>query len=179
MSVLLTGFGPFGDFDVNPSQIVALAAKDAGLVANIDILPTVYAECEGWAQRNLGPGQTVVHLGVAAEAESFRLERMARNVCGGRPDANGGTWPSGEVMPGPETIETTVDVEGVREACGDLPVVISEDAGDYLCNFTFYRSLRRGDATVLFVHIPKLRDDLDLHLLVVSRIVGALQRSAT
>jgi pyroglutamyl-peptidase len=68
----------------------------------------------------------------------------------------------GEIAPnGPALARAHVPAEAMAEAIRSegLPVEISEDAGDYLCNYVFYRLLTELAATpsgpsAAFLHIP-------------------------
>lgn len=110
----------------------------------------------------------LVHLGVAEKAEEMLLETCAYNDCSFRiPDEDGqqpvsqsidGLKPVGDVKKCCLQLEKIV--ERVRRS--DLPVVLSNDAGRYLCNYIYYKSLKLCDSqecegvTIysLFLHVP-------------------------
>lgn len=97
------------------------------------------------------------------------METLARNGPYEKPD-NLNAIPEGNYTKGPDTLYTKIDVEqifewGKREknwAAEDVRV--SADAGLYLCEWTFYLSLRESQeddtqhATVLFIHVPTIGD---------------------
>ena len=69
---------------------------------------------------------------------------------------------------GPETPHTNLNTHAIAGAlrCSEFPVVLSEDAGAYICNETFYTlmnvppdhylfNLRRG-----FIHVPPLNAEV-------------------
>lgn len=131
----------------------------------------------------------VVHLGVDAGCRepSIALERCAYNECGFRCPDEDGVVLGGATAPCPRAplgarLETCLDVEGLRarvEAARDARgrhynVRVSEDAGRFLCNYVYARSLsalacrraaaettgskagrrRERGADALFVHVP-------------------------
>lgn len=166
-TLLVTGFGPWPGVPVNPTEALAaaLAVLDpaelgAGHVVT-KALPTEYER--SWAMirravRRHDPA-VILHFGLASEADTLRLERFGRRACGPRADAAGYVPQSGKVSQGgPEQIATTLPLKRLATALGHagLPVVLSDDAGGYLCNATLYRSLHRFGArrSVGFVHVP-------------------------
>jgi pyroglutamyl-peptidase len=104
----------------------------------------------------------VVHFGFAAQSEAIRLECVARNRASpGKPDARGKHPPPLLVDGGPETLASTLPAEAILAALTDagFPAALSDDAGDYVCNATLYRSLHVAPPTrrVGFVHVPPER----------------------
>lgn len=96
------------------------------------------------------------------------METRARNGPYNKPD-NQKETPSGHVIEGPSEQATKVNVESViewgqREKKWGDDVRSSTDAGLYLCEWTFFVSLRESSkedtsqATVLFIHVPEIGD---------------------
>lgn len=115
----------------------------------------------------------IVHLGVDACARygpAIALERCAFNECGFRcPDEDGVVLGADRAVVGPSAcplgarLETGIDLERLRarmEARRDerggtaYEVRISEDAGRFLCNYVYCRSLAACKESALFVHVP-------------------------
>lgn len=152
-------------------------------------LPVSYEDCAAWSGDVLAHGtfDLVIHTGVAAGSSEFRLETTARNRCGpARPDSTGRPWPMEAIAPGEAAqLRTCLDVEQLASALAarDLPVQVSHDAGDYLCNFLYYLSLRRLQereprVPVLFVHMPMAHEidgraiySIQTHLQVVTELM--------
>jgi pyrrolidone-carboxylate peptidase len=84
----------------------------------------------------------------------LQIERIARNLNGDSPDVHGEVR-SGTIDPdGPPTLAATL-FDGFAAS----PESFSDDAGCYLCNYLFYRALRRlrpRGVRVGFVHVPPL-----------------------
>jgi len=55
-------------------------------------------------------------------------------------------------------IETQVDVTAVSRRCQEgnpkVKVAVSTDAGLYLCEYIYYRSMRHLGVPAIFVHVP-------------------------
>src|SRR5690349_6911699 len=86
MVILVTGFEPFGEFEVNPSQKVVEALGRSTLQRRAELV-TEILPCEFRAAgdriaaliREVRP-EAVVSLGLAASASAVRLERHALNL---------------------------------------------------------------------------------------------------
>ncbi|PZR51916.1 pyroglutamyl-peptidase I [Xylanimonas oleitrophica] len=173
MRVLLTGFEPFGGDRVNASwEAVAHLARGWDAVdegAELDVLrlpvtfrgaPAALAE----AVAALRP-DVVVAAGLAAGTGAVRLERVAVNVVDARIPDNDGRAPVDEpvVEGAPVAYLTDLPIKAALAALREqgVPAVVSNTAGTYVCNATFY-ALRHLVATGVagatrtgFVHVPR------------------------
>ena len=168
--LLLTGFGPFPGMPVNASAELVdalaqrLAATHTATELRIAILPTEWKAGPAALQRAIAAfmPDVALHFGVASEVTGFRLETMAENARNRLPDACGHVPRRRQISTdAPAHLLATFPVEGIRArlAAMGLPVELSTDAGQYLCNAALFRSLsltRRGRGARLsgFVHIP-------------------------
>ncbi len=162
-TVLITGFGPFPGIDSNPSATVMERLRLEGHEAHV--LPTEYGAGLALMESllvKIDP-DIVLCFGVAGDAERIRLERLARNtVSTERPDAAGDSPVDGAVEKGgPYVIGSTLPLEAIARAlqARDIPWEWSDNAGDYLCNYMFYRVMRylaacAKPAEAGFIHIP-------------------------
>ncbi|NOT31126.1 MAG: hypothetical protein HOP15_11815 [Planctomycetes bacterium] len=166
---LVSGFGPFEAFGVNPSAEVAraLAARPpAGLRVRSRILPVSYARAPlVWDEllASGDPPELLLGLGVASRRRGFSLERWAKPQLKLvlRQDVDGRSAREFSVD-GPR-LRTSVDLarllvalrrRGVKEAS------ISRTAGGYVCEHIYHHLLAHaGERGVpgLFVHVPPLR----------------------
>ena len=168
MRVLLTGFEPFGDVAVNPSQCIVeyFQAQDRDDLIT-DILPTEYRRAGAHIEeaiREFSP-DAVLSLGVAQRRPAINLERIAVNVDDASIADNAGYLASGErIAPdGPAAYWSTLPLNAMRAAleARAIPVTISNHAGAYICNHAFYTA--RHTLEVLgsaipcgFIHVPDL-----------------------
>ncbi|XP_043979634.1 pyroglutamyl-peptidase 1 isoform X2 [Gambusia affinis] len=138
--VVVTGFGPFRQFLVNPSWITAQGLKLAGMGQRIDVyikeLPVSYSStqriiAELW--QTLKP-KFAVHLGIARGSSLVILEQTG----------------------GPEKLDSVVNMRAISKHFkqAGIDVIHSRDAGRYLCDFAYYCSLYHGERRAAFIHIP-------------------------
>jgi pyroglutamyl-peptidase len=169
MRVWVTGFGPFPGAPVNPTQWLVeqlgeLAPAAIGASAlTCEVLPTEFSRAVAIVDerhRSLTP-DIAVHFGLHQGAGGFRLERRAANVIGcDRPDAAGVIPQNRQIAcDGPPALHSAwpACVGKVLSDAG-LAVEQSDDAGAYVCNAVYYRSLgcatERPGAWCGFVHVP-------------------------
>jgi pyroglutamyl-peptidase len=155
--VLVTGFEPFGENAVNPSQLLA---EELGGV----VLPGSYARAATALRAALEERSpdVVLCFGLAETRTAISIERFAHNLDEASTVDNESAAGSGaEIEPsGPVACRTRLPVEEIVAAleAEEIPVQISRDAGGYLCNHVFYVLMRALEPGQLggFVHVPPL-----------------------
>ncbi len=174
MKILVTGFEPFAGLDVNPSQAIveSLAGSTStpsGIELVTEILRTEFRAAGARIVALIREHQpdAVVSLGLAASASAIRLERVALNLNDSlRPD-NGGDLARGRPVDpaGPIAYWSTLPLDGMLAALKerDIPAVISNHAGAYVCNHVFYTARREierlGRETPCgFVHVSLMTE---------------------
>ncbi|MGH2341728.1 peptidase C15 [Segnochrobactraceae bacterium EtOH-i3] len=170
--VLIAGFGPFPGVPDNPAagvarRFAARAARRPGgeLQVSAAVVPTTWElldDLPGLLAR-LRP-DIIIALGVAVEAPVVRIETIALNRATRiAVDAVGARARSRRLRAdGPPALHAPADpgrLVRMARSLG-LPLRISRDAGDYLCNGLFYEATRlvraSGRTTRLaFVHVPR------------------------
>jgi pyroglutamyl-peptidase len=170
-SVLLTGFGPFPGVAENatarlvPELATRAAAAFPAFTFHHDILETAWGAAPERAAHLIATHQPVLalHFGVASEANGFRIERTAQNVCRIAADVTGCLPAAAQLdCAGPDARTSGIDAAELAQRLGDLgyPVSISDDAGAYLCNAVLYHSLAAAETLAThpcrsgFIHIP-------------------------
>jgi pyroglutamyl-peptidase len=157
MSVLATGFEPFGKHEVNPSQLVA---QELGGV----VLPVSYARAAEELRAAIREHEpdVVVCFGLADDREEISVERFAHNLDEATTIDNDEAAGSGaEIDPaGPLAYRATLPVDAIVEALREagIPAGISRDAGGFLCNHVFYVLMGALGKNQVggFVHVPPL-----------------------
>jgi pyroglutamyl-peptidase len=146
---MLTGFGPFGDFKINPSGV--LAAQWGG---SYEVLPVTFAAADCFVAEFRG--DRVLMLGVAANRRVLSLEQVAHNRIGGTADVSGRRPDRVVAQGGPTSLPQTFWSPAQLARLADGPdTELSEDAGDYLCNYLFYAMRwRRPEVAAAFLHVP-------------------------
>jgi pyroglutamyl-peptidase len=162
-SVLITGFEPFDDHSMNPSQSIA-EQLDGQIIAGARItgitLPVAFGQDTKLmfsAIQELSPA-VILSFGLNAGASTVNIEMFAINH---RNIDNDHTL--GPIIPGaPAAYLATIDVDRVGKAIGkraEVPVCRHGYAGSYLCNHIFYQTLHHVSTNSLpsrvgFLHIP-------------------------
>ncbi len=174
MTILVTGFEPFGGLPANPSQAIVEAlgqgsARQFRARLVTEILPTEFRGAGDRIKtliRELRPA-AVVSVGLAASAAAIRLERHALNLNDAiRPDNAGDLATGRPIDPeGPIGYWSTLPLDRMLDAikARDIPAIMSNHAGAYVCNHVFYTARREiellGLGTVCgFVHVPLMSE---------------------
>ncbi len=167
MRVLVTGFTPFGEVEINPSQLIvqALAERQPDLLTLI--LPTEYhaaAEKICAAIREWQP-EAVIALGVAQSRTAITLERIAINVDDAALPDNNGQLKTGDLIDTEGAIAywSTLPLQAMLTTLKErnIPAAISNHAGTYVCNHVFYAARQFVEQAGLnlpcgFIHVPGL-----------------------
>ena len=169
MTMLVTGFEPFGGETVNPSWEVARALdgeriEDSRIVARR--LPCVFGDVARTlcaAVDELQP-TFVLALGQAAGRCDFSIERVAINIDDARIVDHVGVQPvDTPVIPGaPAAYFASLPIKAMVAAlrAAGYPASVSQSAGTFVCNHAFFalmhalaqrRGVRGG-----FMHLPLL-----------------------
>lgn len=168
--ILITGFGPFPGRPENlTSRLVPeLAARATRCFRAHEVIADVFPTEWTRAPQRLAElyaahaPKLALHFGVSETATGFTLETVAVNRCRNATDA-AGCLPSAPQIAADGCAEIAtrlpVDVILARLHALNLPVTTSFDAGGYLCNSVFYRSLQHAvalphAAMAGFIHIP-------------------------
>jgi len=164
-NVVITAFGPFGDHPVNASSLALQHLKEGGFSKeeeSVNIvtkeLPVVYKAVELLLKQiweELSPA-FVIHIGVSGLCTEVKLETHANETCYERPDIVGHIPVDKETWPTMTSCLALQDVVTELQDCGDnfTPVSVSNDPGQYLCQYSFHHSLKRGQGRAVFIHVP-------------------------
>lgn len=165
---LVTGFGPFGDHNVNASWAAVKELEKLYVKSNkfdnvklvIEEIPVSYEDVstrvpELWKEHD---PIVVLHVGVSKSARCLTIESQAHgmgyvrmDVCNRQPD---------ETKIFPQVLRTQFDI---KEICGVINeksqlngcrAQVSHDAGRYLCEYIFYQSLSIKPSNTMFIHVP-------------------------
>lgn len=174
MKLLLTGFEPFGESKVNPSEQVVRSLARQG-IDGVDIYTVILP-----VQRTRGPEtlvravqgtqpDAVLCLGEASRRMAISIERVAINLMDYRiPDNAGEQVVDVPVVPGgPAGYFCTLPVRAMLKAVGaaGIPAELSLSAGSFLCNQVIYTLLHHLASHHLetragFVHLPRLPEQV-------------------
>ena len=177
--VLITGFEPFGGSEVNSSwetavRVGQLAPKDACMETLL--LPVSFVRAGKRireALREKRPG-VLVMLGQRSKGESIDIERLAINMMDASSPDNDGYHPQEQTIVdgGEAAYFSNLPVKTLRDALlhRGIPARVSNSAGLYVCNSTYYNALNeiyeQGLSTkAVFVHLPRISEDFPIEML--------------
>ena len=169
VSLLFTGFEPFGGEAVNPSwaAVERLPERIGGASIRTRRLPVAFERAGALAIEAieaLSP-DAVVCVGQAGGRTGISVERVALNLDDASAPDNEGCRPvDAPIRPdGPCAYLATLPVKRLVSALtqADIPAHISNSAGTYVCNHELYSVLdwlyaRRPDVRAGFLHVPYL-----------------------
>ncbi len=175
MNWFVSGFGAFLDVLENPSKTLA-----AGLGYPCATLDVRFQAVDSFLRESIPPETThLLHLGVAQRASTIRIETVAQNRIGPTPDVDG-------VALGPAPIDLRYPPNLRSTLFDPLTTLLphdqcewSVDAGDYLCNYILFESLRLNPhRKVGFIHVPPFEaipqeQQLDVLRLICRKIEDA------
>ncbi|HET7690188.1 MAG TPA: pyroglutamyl-peptidase I [Nocardioidaceae bacterium] len=153
MTLLVTGFEPFGGDQENASQQAVLSLDGVAR----GILPVAFgASFERLRELvQLHRPTAVVCVGEAGLRTHVCVERRARNLIEARIPDNAGAQPHDEPIEPSlgEWLETPLDTATLAGA----DAVVSDDAGLFVCNYVYFKALAELEVPAVFVHVPAVR----------------------
>jgi 8-oxo-dGTP diphosphatase len=170
--VLLTGFGPFGSHEENPTESIVNAFPSLLPIKNpfgrgsseMSIEKRILSVDHAgsiWTATQLDAREwdAILHLGLCGECTRPRIELQAEDLLDMRIPDNSGRQVNGAQLSGLGNLPTSVPVKKWRLDDWDIDLDLSMDAGKYICNETYYRSLEalhRHQFAIpcLFLHLP-------------------------
>lgn len=184
INVVISGFGPYEDVEVNPAFVVPSLLETRGFdglqsapdpdLAEVEIsinavrLPISFAKA--WPQLRasleaMSP-QIVIATGLKRTARGVLLERCAMNLMDAdKPDVDNALPDRVPIDPqGPAAYWTGLPLRAIIGdfARGGIPVSLSSDAGTYVCNSLFYNLLHwtatRQRTLAGFVNLPQITE---------------------
>ncbi len=176
MTVLITGFEPFGGESINPSWLTVHQLSGQRILGHEIVgacLPTAFdaslAQLAGLIEQYRP--DLVIALGQAGGRSGISLERIAINIDDARIPDNHGAQPIDQpVIEGaPAAYFSSLPIKAMLKQlhAADLPAEVSNSAGTYVCNHVFYGlmhlcqfypNMRAG-----FVHIPYVLEQAIAH----------------
>ena len=179
--VLITYFGPFNHFQENPAELIAnklqLIFQDNQKIT-FKKLEVSFESIDQFLENTWGEYDTLIELGVATKSNKIRLEVNGTNFVNGI-DVKG-VQKNGKILEIANQLKNSSFSKIVlNQWSNDFPneVVISENAGKFLCNYLYYKSLiRYPEKNSLFIHLANFIDipealSLEKQLAIISSII--------
>lgn len=173
MKILVTGFDPFGEDEINPAieAVKRLDDEIAGAqIVKLEI-PTVFGECANVVHEAILKEKPdyVLNIGQAGGRFALTPERVAINFDDGRIADNKGYQPIATPIheDGQNAYFTQLPVKAMARAIRDagLPSSVSTTAGTFVCNHIMYQvqymiDKEFPDLKAGFMHIPYLPEQV-------------------
>ena len=170
MKILITGFEPFGESAINPSQLLVDSINESdlkGATLITAVLPVDQAEAPETMVRLIKKHrpEAILAFGLAMGRAKISLERVALNLQDFRiPDNRGVTVTDKPIYPkGPAAYFSTLPLRAMQTKLNTagIPAELSLSAGAYLCNLVFYTTLHtlaslQINSSAGFIHLPAL-----------------------
>ena len=170
--ILLTGFEPFHKYKINSSWSLVESFQDP--TCGFDFvklqLPVEFKAVSNLVPEMLKQYQPDIVLAFGqCTGDSIRIERVALNLDDARTADNNGYTPTDEPIhaDGKNAYFSTLPIKVIQHAvvAKNIPAVISNSAGTYVCNHLFYELLYWCDKLSLptkigFVHLPRLPEQV-------------------
>lgn len=174
MSILITGFEPFGGETVNPSWLAVNRQQETvigGQRLVCACLPTAF-HLAGEVLQALIEDQRpdlVIAVGQAMGRSAISVERVAINIDDARIPDNLGAQPIDRaiVSNGPPAYFSSLPIKAIVQNLNNSGIAaeVSNSAGTFVCNHVFYRlmhiSQRCPGMRAGFVHIPCLPEQAE------------------
>lgn len=173
MKILVTGFDPFGEDEINPAieAVKRLDDEIAGAqIVKLEI-PTVFGECAEVVHEAILKEKPdyVLNIGQAGGRFALTPERVAINFDDGRIADNKGYQPIATPIheDGQNAYFTQLPVKAMARAIRNagLPSSVSTTAGTFVCNHIMYQvqymiDKEFPDLKAGFMHIPYLPEQV-------------------
>lgn len=175
VKILLTGFEPFGDLEVNPSQVILEKILDRQTLCNIHeistaILPVSFDSAGSVIKRSIQEFKPdiILSLGLSETSDSITLERKAINLKQNIEPQNARNKGLKLILLGcPIIYKSTLPLERIYRLLKDrnIPVTLSDNAGRYVCNYVFYLAchqikLLENNGRAGFIHVPLMSEQI-------------------
>lgn len=179
MKIILTGFEPFWGSDINSSWETAVRVGQLPPNnVNIEVrqLPVSFRKAGDAVREILNESRpdVLIMLGQRGKGQSIDVERIAVNLMDSSKPDNDGDCPQEIpiVKDGESAYFSNLPVKVLRDAVlqKGIPSKVSDSAGLYVCNTTYYNALDeiyRDSLPVkaVFVHLPKISEIFTVDIL--------------
>jgi pyroglutamyl-peptidase len=173
MFAVIQGFGPFGGLDDNPSELLVRALAERAVPdIHTEVLRVSARQAAAAVPELMGRFRPRLYLGVglAAGRTALAVEAVAVNLADWpqAADDDGTLMTREPVSPGGPAAHLTslpvTSILGAWQAAG-IPGYLSQTAGSYLCNYSFYAAAQAAaelgvPCMVGFLHVPLLPEQV-------------------
>ena len=179
--ILICGFEPFGECSENISEKVARIFQGKSILGREVDVEILSVSLSGSVMPKNKISQisydAILLMGVALNSEVPRIESRAQDKLDFSIPDNGGRIEKDIPISGDGDLFSVVDLEGWNLKVLPSSPILSSDAGTYLCNETYYRTLQVSNKIpCLFLHLPPWEQTEELASLATQCIVRMLSK---
>lgn len=190
IKILITAFGPFQNISINPSQVLLEKLKVdlqsiSGIEFTFNVLEVSYRAVDEFFYQLSSTYDWIINMGVASNDRKPRIETIARNQVHGK-DIYGFEHLSPIIDSSASDLSTNfpnIIINRILDQFDD-EITLSTDAGSYLCNYIYYKSLAnfRDNTKVIFIHTADFGQrndavDLTRHAAIISALIQEIRTS--
>jgi pyroglutamyl-peptidase len=169
-NILITGFEPFDNDSINPSQEFIKYLKNISTkhILHTAILPVSFdnsfTELTSLVE-SVKP-DLILLTGFAKNRQKIGLEKVGINWIDARiPDNNGRKVSAQKIDPnGLDAHFSLLNLNELFEKMSPADFEISYSAGTYVCNFLYYKSLSKLKLPQVFIHLPGPSTDINFKI---------------
>jgi len=162
-SIFITGFGPFGSYNQNPTKDVAVYLRSKGY--NSQVLDVDYEDAPKALKRiyESKKPKIIVSMGVSLYAENLNVSIVGQNTMSASiPDASGDVYHEKKInplLPDRNTIpQYDLTFIQTRFQQSNVNYEIERDAGTYVCNSLLFNGIslteNNPETKFYFFHLP-------------------------
>lgn len=158
MKILVTGFKPFLNNEVNPTETLVKTLINKGYKG--EVFEVTYKVIDDYfSSVDANTYDFIISFGLASGRKEISIEQYAYNKVSVKVEDASGFLPSipcilkGGIDKEISVIKAEEIVDRLKETGVDS--YVSNDPGSYLCNYIYYTSLRINKGKALFIHLPK------------------------
>ncbi len=161
MRLIITAFEPFGGFETNSSLVCLNRINDDSIIKIV--LPVSFPDAYETLKPSIKDCDFIILLGMAANRKMISIEERAKNILSFKiPDNSGNTISNKPIDDSQkEYIYSTVNIDKLIAYINKEKMIIykSSDAGEFICNFLYYKVLNEHPIPSLFIHIPNYQTE--------------------
>ena len=166
--ILVTGFGPFGNFSTNPTEELISYLERANEDIDSMVLPVAYDKARDLLIERLEENQyrSAISFGLNPFIGHFNIEEIAVNIRASEvPDVDGVSGGDQPVRKGgPLALRSRLPTADIQRKLRDskIPARRSFSAGVYICNEVFYTLLDvfGSEKMTGFIHVPQSTENI-------------------
>ena len=150
--IVLTYFEPFGDRNTNASKEIVSLFKEQYRIYE---LPVRWNKV-GKVLNNIKKPKYLFLVGEAGSYKNITVELIAHNIANGVDNDKIKLENEKIDLNGDDLLSTNIDFSDL-----DKSISISQNAGSYLCNYAYYKTLQKvkENVYIAFIHVPYIDEN--------------------